>query len=106
LRVHFLIIDDHVTIPGATRSHNGVPNGSAGFSSDELTEGIDGSKTGTRFSRALENQRRDGKIDARLYVTAEKSRGWSGINKEWATGGIVEARGKRCGVNGSSGASR
>jgi len=105
LRVHFLIIDDHVTIPGATWSHNGVPNGSAGVRSDELTESIDGAKASTRFPRTLKDQRRNGEIDARFYMTAEKSRGWSGINKEWATGGIVKARGQRGGINGSRRAS-
>jgi len=99
LWIHFLIIDDHVTIPGATRSHDRVPNGSAGVRSDELTESIDGTKASARFPRTLKDQRRDGKIDARFYVTAEKSRGWSGINQEWATGGIVKSRGKRGGID-------
>jgi hypothetical protein len=105
LWVHFLIINDHVTIPGATRSHNGVPNGSAGVRGDELAEGIDGAKPSTRFPRTLENQGRDGDIDTRFYVTTEKSRGWSGINEEWATGGIVESRDQRGGIDGSSRAS-
>jgi len=64
-----------------------------------LTKSIDGAKTSTRFPRTFENKRGDGEIDARLDVTADKGSSWTGIDEEWTARGIVEAGGKRGGID-------
>lgn len=99
LWVHLLVIYDHVAIPGTSGGHEVIPNVSAGICSDELTEGIDGTKTSTRFSRTLENQRGDGEVDARFYVTAEKGSERASVDEEGAAGGIAKARGNGSGVD-------
>jgi hypothetical protein len=106
LWVHFFIIDDHVTIPGTSWSHNGVPNVSAGVCSNELTKGIDGAKPSARSTITFEDQRGDGNIHARSYVTAEKSGGRTGVDEEWAAVRIVKAGSKGSGIDGASGAPR
>jgi hypothetical protein len=106
LRVHLLVIYDYVAIPGASGGHKVVPNVSAGICSDELTESIDGTKTSTRFSGTFENQRGDGKVNARFHMTSEESGERAGVDEEWAAGGIVETRGDRGGINRASRASR
>ena len=104
--IHFLIIDDHVTVPGTTRRHKCVPSESAGLSSDELTESIDGAKTSAWFSRTLEYQGRDGKIYARLDMGAQKSGGGTSVDEEWAANRIVEAGTDRCRVDRTRGTAR
>jgi len=99
LWVHLLVIYDHVAVPGTSGGYEIIPNDSAGICSDELTEGIDGTKTSTRFSRTLENQRGDGEVDARFYVTAEKGSERASVDEEWAAGGIVKAGGNGSGVD-------
>jgi hypothetical protein len=71
-----------------------------------LTEGIDGTKTSTGFARTLEDQRGDGEVDARFYVTAEKGSERASVDEEWAARGIVEAGGNRGGIDRASRASR
>ena len=104
--IHFLIIDDHVTVPGTTGRHKCVPSESAGLSGDELTEGIDGAKTSAWFSRTFEYQGRDSKVYAPLYVGAQKSGSGTSVDKERAANRIVEAGSDGGRVDRARGATR
>jgi hypothetical protein len=104
--VHLLVIYNHVTIPGTSGGHKFTPNGSADICGDKLTEGIDRTKTGTRFSGTFENQGGDGDVDTRFDVTSKESGERAGVNEKWAAGRIVEARGNRGRIDRASGASR
>jgi len=64
LGIHFVIVDDYVTVPWAVCSQELVPGLLAAVRGDELTESIEGLEATSWLATPFENERGDGDVDA------------------------------------------